>query len=56
MPPHIPGSVARLTPRDVSSRLAVALGERDTDSLDFYAGPAEFVRRRAAQPAAACRD
>ena len=24
-------------------RLAVALGERDTDSLDFYAGPAEFV-------------
>jgi hypothetical protein len=24
-------------------RLAVALGERDTDSLDFYAGPAELV-------------
>ena len=24
-------------------RLAVALGERDPDSLDFYAGPAGFV-------------
>jgi len=38
-------------------RLAVALGERDTDSLDFYAGPAEFVAdvRRNPSPLAAIK-
>jgi len=38
-------------------RLAVALGERDTDSLDFYAGPADFVAdlRRNPPPLAAIK-
>ena len=39
-------------------RLAVALGERDPDSLDFYAGPAELVAdvRRNPPKLAAIRD
>lgn len=38
-------------------RLAVALGERDTDSLDFYAGPVELVAdlRRNPPPLAAIK-
>src|SRR6185503_3910656 len=38
-------------------RLAVALGERDIDSLDFYAGPADFVAdlRRNPPPLAAIK-
>jgi hypothetical protein len=52
---------ARQTPLDEDARqyvrLAVALGERDPDSLDFYAGPADAVAdiRRSPPPLAAIK-